>query len=58
MYAKDKKCGICQQNIIANIAAVMFVNSLEAANQPPTGGSAPGIAPTSVLIEDIFLNGV
>ena len=33
-------------------------NSFVAANHPPTGGKAPGIAPIKVLIDEIFLNGV
>ena len=58
MYAKERKWGICQQNKIPNKAAVIDEISLFAANHPPMGGKAPGIAPIKVLIDDIFFNGV
>ena len=57
MYAKERKWGICQQNKIPNKAAVIDEISLFAANHPPMGGKAPGIAPIKVLIDDIFFNG-
>ena len=58
MKANERKCGICQQNIIPKRAGTIVLISLVAANQPPIGGSAPGTAPIIVLNDVNFFIGV
>ena len=54
----EKKWGICQKNKRQNIAKVWYVIFPVAAIHPPTGGSAPGIAPIKVFHGDICFIGV